>query len=307
MKILVTGATGFLGKRLCERLDELNSDYVQTSLSLGLDLRSEDDTVRFFCEIKPDIIINCAAYLGGVQFGYEHPAEMFYNNIKMEISILEACKAADVKRLINPIGNCSYPGIAEIYKEDEFWNGPLHDSVLAYGLAKKAFCVGSWAYHRQYGLDIVNLVFPNMYGPGDHFNPTKSHAVGGLIKKMVDATANGDKEVIVWGTGSPIREWLYVDDAVEALIRAIDIENKYDIVNVGVRNGVSIRETAEVLKRITGFGGNLVFDTSKIDGAPIKIMDSTRCEEVFNWLPQMPFEEGLSNAVNWYKDHMEEI
>ena len=307
MKILVTGATGFLGKRLCERLNELNCDYVRTSLSLGLDLRSENDVIDFFSKINPDIVINCAAFLGGVQFGYEHPAEMFYNNIKMEISLLEACKAAKVKRLINPIGNCSYPGIAEIYKEDEFWNGPLHDSVLAYGLAKKAFCVGSWAYHRQYGLDIVNLVFPNMYGPGDHFDPTKSHAVGGLIKKFVDASANGDKEVVVWGTGSPIREWLYVDDAVEALIRAIDIENKYDIVNIGVKNGVSIKETAEILKRITGFKGELVFDTTKIDGAPIKIMDSTRCEEVFHWIPQMPFEEGLANAVKWYKNHAKEI
>lgn len=303
MKILVTGATGFLGKRLCKKLDELNMNYVKTSLSLGLDLRSENDTVKFFKNESPDIVINCSAFLGGVQFGYEHPAEMFYNNIKMEISLLEACRVANVSKLINPIGNCSYPGTADIYKENEFWDGPLHESVLAYGLAKKAFCVGAWAYQKQYGLDIINLIFPNMYGPEDHFDPAKSHAVGGLIRKFVDACESGADKVVVWGTGSPVREWLYVDDAAEALIRAINIENKYDIVNVGVNYGTTIKETAEIIKRITGFKGELVFDTTKIDGAPIKIMDSERCKEVFNWLPEMSFEDGLRNTVKWYREN----
>lgn len=305
--ILVTGATGFLGKRVCKKLDTQGFEYVRTSLSLGLDLRDEQKTIDFFCTLKPDYVINCAAFLGGVQFGYDHAGEMFYDNIKMELSLLEACRAAAVKRLVNPIGNCSYPGVADIYRENEFWNGPLHESVLAYGMAKKAFCVGSWAYHRQYGLDVINLVFPNMYGPEDHFDPVRSHAVGGMIMRFVQAFEENRPEVVVWGTGKPVREWLYVDDGAEALLRALEIDYYPDIVNVGTNCGISIRDTALLIKKLTGYKGGLVFDTSKIDGAPNKVMDAGRCYQVLGWLPEMPFEEGMQRAIEWYIENREAV
>ncbi|MCI8888118.1 MAG: NAD-dependent epimerase/dehydratase family protein [Hungatella sp.] len=301
--ILVIGATGFLGKRVCRRLDKLEKDYVKTSLSLGVDLCDRGQAVRLFKEVKPDFVLNCAAFLGGVQFGYEHAAEMFKNNMEMELSILEACKEAEVKRLVNPIGNCSYPGIAKIYKEKEFWDGPLHESVLAYGLAKKAFCVGAWAYHKQYGMDIINLVFPNMYGPGDHFDPVRSHAVGGLIQKFVDAVDEGKKSVVIWGTGKPVREWLYVDDGAEAMIRAMEIPYYPDIINIGMNKGYSILETAEIIQQLTGFKGELMLDTSKIDGAPIKIMDVELCKKIFGWLPGMDYEEGLKRSIESYREY----
>lgn len=298
--ILVTGATGFLGTRLCMALEKRNMPYTKTSLSLGLDLRNEADTVKYFCETKPDYVLNCSAFLGGVQFGYEHAAEMFRNNMLMQLSLLEACRQSGVKRLINPIGNCSYPGDAEMYIESEFWNGPLHESVKAYGLAKKSFCVGSWAYGRQYGLDVINLVFSNMYGPNDHFDELRSHAVGALIMKFVEAKRRNEDKVVVWGTGKPVREWLHVDDACEAMIRALDIEPYNDIINIGVGKGYSIRETAEIIADIVGFQGEIVYDTSKIDGALCKQVNGDLCKKLMNWSPEIPFAEGLRATVDWY-------
>lgn len=303
--ILVLGATGFLGQCVCRKLDERKIEYRKTSLSLGTDLRDRKQTFQLFKEIRPDYVLNCAAFLGGVQFGYDHTAEMFTNNMEMELSLLEVCKEYKVKRLINPIGNCSYPGVAEIYRESEFWDGPLHESVLAYGLAKKAFCVGAWAYNRQYGTEIINLIFPNMYGPGDHFDPLRSHAVGGLIKKIVDAVDDGYKEVVIWGTGTPVREWLYIDDGAEAMVRSMDIEYYPDIINIGVKKGYSILETAQILKKLTGYHGKFIYDTSKIDGAPIKVMDCELCEKIFGWLPGMDYEEGLKNSIQSYREYKE--
>lgn len=300
--ILVLGATGFLGKVVMRKLGEQKSDFIGDSLSLGTDLRKRKEALLLFEKIRPEIVINCAAFLGGVQFGYEHAAEMFTNNLEIELSILEACRHVKVRRLINPIGNCSYPGIADIYREEEFWDGALHESVLSYGIAKKTFCVGSWAYYRQYGLETINLVFSNMYGPGDHFDPVRSHAVGGMIKKFVDAVDEDQKEVTIWGTGKPIREWLYVDDAAEAMIRAMSIPYYPDIINVGINKGYSILETANIIKKLTGFKGDIITDITRIDGAPVKIMDCLRCKEVFGWLPQMQYEEGLKRSISSYKE-----
>jgi len=301
--ILVTGATGFLGSRLCEKLDERNMPYIKTSLSMGLDLRDEKSTVDYFCTEKPDYVCNCAAFLGGVQFGYEHAAEMFRNNMLMQQSLLEACRRAGVKRLVNPIGNCSYPGGVNLYTESGFWDGPLHESVKAYGLARKSFCVGAWAYNKQYGLDTINLVFSNMYGPNDHFDEVRSHAVGALIMKFVKAAEEGLDKVVVWGTGTPIREWLHVDDGCEAMIRALDIEPYNDIINVGVARGYSIKETAEMIGRMIGYEGNIVYDTSKLDGAPCKRVDGTLCRKLLHWSPEIPFETGLEETVRWYLAH----
>lgn len=299
-KILVTGATGFLGSRLCEILSEQKISYEKTSRSLGVDLCDEKETIKYFCKIKPTYVLNCAAFIGGVQFGYEHAAEMFRNNMLMQLSLLEACRQSGVKRLVNPIGNCSYPGTASVYVENEFWNGPLHESVKAYGMAKKSFCVASWAYGKQYGLDVINLVFSNMYGPNDHFDEVRSHAVGALISKIVKAKQEDLPNVTVWGTGSPVREWLHVDDACEAMLQAIELEPYNDIINIGVAKGYSIKETAEIISEIVGFQGNLIYDTSKIDGAMCKQVDGSLCKKLMNWSPKISFEEGLKSTIDWY-------
>lgn len=303
--ILVTGATGFLGKRVCRQLQQSGNEYVSTSRSLGLDLRDRNATLEFFAELKPDYVLNCAAYVGGIQFGYKHPAELFHNNMQISINLLEAAKEFNVKRMVNPISNCAYPGEATFFKEHEFWNGPLHESVMVYGFVRKASWVGSWAYAKQYGLDVINLILSNMYGPEDHFEEERSHALGALIMKIVRAKQTAQEQVIVWGSGKPVREWLHVDDGAEAMIRALNVEPYVDPINIGIGKGISIWEMATLIKDLVGYEGELVLDTSKPDGAPYKTVDGSRGERVFNWLPKRNFKQGVTEAIEWYLENEE--
>ncbi|OQS38644.1 NAD-dependent epimerase/dehydratase family protein [Chromobacterium haemolyticum] len=301
--ILVTGCTGFLGKRVCKSLDTLGLPYTGISQRTGPDLRDRQATLDFFSETKPSKILNCAAFVGGIQFGYKHPAELFHNNLTMTLNLLEAAYLNQVKRIVNPISNCAYPGSATFFKEDEFWDGPLHESVMVYGFARKASWVGAWAYAKQYGLDVVNLILSNMYGPEDHFEEERSHALGALIMKIVKAKQAGLPQVIVWGSGTPVREWLHVDDGAEAMIRALDISSITDPVNIGVGRGISILEMATLIKNLVGYQGDLVLDRSKPDGAPYKTVDGSRGAQHFGWSPQRDFKQGIAETIDWYLEH----
>lgn len=298
--ILVTGATGFLGKRVCRLLEEQGVEYAQTSPSLGVDLRDAQQTDLLFAELNPEKVLNCAAYVGGIQFGYKHSAELFTNNLRMTLNLLEACHKYGAKRLVNPISNCAYPAQANLFREEEFWDGPLHESVLVYGFVRKASWVGSWAYNRQYGLDVLNLILSNMYGPEDHFEEERSHALGALVMKFVRAKMRGESEVVVWGSGKPVREWLHVDDGAKAMVLGLDCAASLDPVNVGVAQGISILEMAELIKRHVGYQGSIRLDTSKPDGAPYKTVDGSRGERLLGWRPQVNFEQGVKDTVEWF-------
>ena len=298
--ILVLGSNGFLGKRVCHKLKEKQIPYIGTSFSIGVDLREKEQTFKLFEKIKPTYVINCASYVGGIQFGYKHPGELFYNNTLMTANILEACRIYNIKRLINPISNCAYPGNLSIFKESEFWNGPLHESVMVYGQVRKNSWVGSWAYAKQYNLDTINLILSNMYGPEDHFDEERSHALGALIKKIVNAKFNKDPEVIIWGTGSPVREWLHVDDGAEAMIKALDILPYIDPINIGIQKGISINELSLLIKNIVKYDGELVFDISKPDGAPYKTVDGKLGNELLNWSPNTNLKTGITETIEWY-------
>lgn len=298
--ILVTGATGFLGKRVCKRLEELGKEYTKTSLSLGCDLREYSQVKKVFSELKPEYVLNCAAYVGGIQFGYKHFGEIFSNNLKMTTNLLEACREYSVRRLVNPISNCAYPGDATLFKEDEFWDGPLHESVMVYGFVRKAFWIGSWAYNYQYGLDIVNIILSNMYGPEDHFEEERSHALGALIMKFAKAKKEKQPFVEVWGSGKPIREWLHVDDGSEAMIRSLNIQSHNEPINIGVASGVSIIDMALKIKDLVGYEGDIKLDPSKPDGAPYKTVDGSKGEKLFSWKPQIEFENGVKQTIEWY-------
>ncbi|MCZ4696350.1 NAD-dependent epimerase/dehydratase family protein [Ancylomarina euxinus] len=298
--ILVTGATGFLGKRVCRKLDEKGIPHIKTSLSLGVDLREKEQVFQFFKSHQIDYVLNCAAYVGGIQFGYKHFGELFTNNLLMTTNLLEATKEFNVKRLVNPISNCAYPGEATLFKESEFWDGPLHESVMVYGFVRKAFWVGSWAYNYQYGLDIVNIILSNMYGPEDHFEEERSHALGALIMKFVDAKENNSPCVDVWGSGKPVREWLHVDDGAEAMVRSLEVDSHREPINIGVAQGISIIEMAEIIKNIVGYTGEIKLDPSKPDGAPYKTVDGSKGEKLFGWKPETDFIEGVKSTVNWY-------
>ncbi len=304
MKVFVPGGNGFLGKRVVRKLEEKNIDCVSLSLRDGYDFRDFAQTKKLFNRERFDAIINCAAFVGGIQFGYEKPGEIFYNNILMSTNLMEASRLADVKRFINPISNCTYPGhLTKDFKEEEWWDGPLHESVLVYGFARKASWVQSWAYYKQYGFVTINLILPNMYGPGDHFEEKRSHALGALIMKFAEARRKDLAEVVVWGTGKPVREWLYVDDGAEVLIKALEIEPIIEPVNVGVGKGVSILELAELIKEVVGYQGKITLDETKPDGAPHKTMDNTRLRDIFNWVPPTSLREGIKKTAKWYMDN----
>ena len=305
--ILVTGATGFLGKRVCQLLEERKLDYIKTSRSLGLDLRDRNATLDWFATKRPSRIIHCAAYVGGIQFGLKHSAELFHNNMHMALNLFEAAKQSGIERLINPISNCAYPAAATLFREDEFWDGPLHESVMVYGFARKASWMGSWAYAKQYGLDTINLILSNMYGPGDHFEAERSHALGALVMKFVKAQQARQPEVIIWGTGTPIREWLHVDDGAEALIRALDIAPCLDPINIGVGKGISIADMARMIAEMVGYQGKLTFDPSKPDGAPYKTVDGSRGETLLNWKPDKDFVFGVRETISWYIQNQSKI
>lgn len=299
--ILVTGATGFVGKEMCSRLRASDRPFVGIGHE-EYELRDFESTKAAFEKYRPEIVINLAAYLGGVHFGIKHAAEMFTNNMLMQINILEACRMYQVKRLINPIGSCVYPGALEVYVEEKLWDGPIHESVLPFATAKRAFVVASEAYRKQYGLDVINLVMSNMYGPGDHFDEERAHAVGGLIKKMLDAKYQGKDSVTVLGTGKPVREWLFIRDAVEALYGALDMQPYTGVLNIGAQKGYSIRETAEMIKDIVGYKGDLIYDTSAPDGALIKTVDGTKGQKILSWKPSVSFKEGLKETVQWFEE-----
>lgn len=301
--ILVTGATGFLGKRVCRTLDARGLRYQKTSKTLGCDLRDPEQSQQLFKRHMPETVLNCAAYVGGISYGYEHPAELFKNNLLMTLNLLECCHEFKIKRLVNPISNCVYPAQATLFKESEFWNGPLHESVLAYGFARKASWVGAWAYHRQFGMDVINLVLSNMYGPEDHFDEARSHALGALVRKFVDARDRGENRVEVWGSGRPVREWLYVDDGAEAMVRGLDIEPYQDPINIGVANGISIHDLARLIKQKTGFKGDIVFDPSRPDGAPYKTVDGSIGRRMMGWSPNTPLDRGIELTIDWYVKH----
>ncbi|MBB5206392.1 GDP-L-fucose synthase [Inhella inkyongensis] len=306
--ILVTGATGFLGRHVCALLEQKGLAFGQTSLSLGVDLRDPAATQALFARVfegqAQRRVIHCAAFVGGIQFGLKHAAELFHHNLAMTLSLLEASKLAGVQRLVNPISNCAYPGAATLFKEDEFWDGPLHESVLVYGFARKASWVGAYAYQQQHGLDSINLILSNMYGPGDHFEPERSHALGALVHRIHEAKRKGAPEVVIWGTGTPVREWLHVQDGAEALVRALDAPPCSDPINIGVASGISILEMARLIADELGYTGRLLTDPSKPDGAPYKTVDGSRGQALLNWCPKREFRQGVRDTIDWYlKNH----
>lgn len=298
--ILVTGATGFLGKRVCRHLENTGLPHEKISLSLGLDLRNLDQTISYFKKNTPQYVLNCAAYVGGIQFGSKYPGEIFKNNLLITLNLLEVAKIFNIKRMVNPISNCSYPGNATLFKESEYWDGPLHDSVMTYGFVRKASWVGAFAYSQQYKLDVINLVFSNMYGPEDHFEEERSHALGALIMKCVQAKERKVSEVEIWGTGQPVREWLHVDDAAEAMVRSLYVNKTNDIVNIGVGSGISIIEMANIIKKYVGYDGQFRLNKLKPDGAPFKTVDGSRGRSLLGWGPTRDLELGIKETIDWY-------
>ena len=302
MTVLVMGATGFLGKRVTKKLDEKNIKYVKFSKSLGVDFTNFQEFSSAIQKLPTRIntIINCAALVGGIKYGLEHTGEMFYTNSLISLNLYEVARQLGINKIINPISNCSYPrDLTGQFTEQEWWNGELDDSVAVYGMVRKMSYIQSVAYFKQYGIKTINLIVPNMYGPEDHFDEVRSHALGALIRKITQAKEKDDARVVVWGTGSPVREWLYVDDCAEAIYRSLTSLDTIEPINIGCGKGISVKDLAFLIAEIVGYKGELFFDVSKPDGAPYKVMDVSRCSERLHWLPAMSIRDGIKESVRW--------
>jgi GDP-L-fucose synthase len=304
MKIAIAGGFGFLGSNIVRKLQEKDYGPVPFSRRNGVDIRVFDQINEFLAKMKPDMVINCAAHVGGIAYNALAPVEIYEDNLLIGFNLVKACYLNDVKKLVNIMPNCTYPGVAEIYREAEWWDGEMHETVLTYGMPRKAIWVHCWSYKTKYGFNSIHIVLPNLYGPGDYFDPVRSHALGALIRKIVDAKLNGSSRVEIWGTGNPVREWGYVEDAAEGIITALEKHDDIEILNLGEGKGYSIIEVAEMIKKTIGWKGEFVFDSSRPDGAPRKVLDVEKMRKVLGWKPKTSIKEGIRKTVAWYMQNI---
>ncbi|MBT9151050.1 MAG: GDP-L-fucose synthase [candidate division WS2 bacterium] len=244
-----------------------------------------------------------AALVGGIGATSEKPAEFFYNNLMMGVQMMEQGRLFGLEKFVAIGTVCAYPQNIPIpFREEDLWNGYPEETNASYGLAKKMTLVQAQAYRQQYGFNAIYLLPVNLYGPGDNFDPKTSHAIPALIKKCLDAIEEGKEEIVVWGTGKPTREYLYVEDAAEAILLAVEKYNKPDPVNLGSGFEISIRDLVELIAGLTGFKGRIIWDTSRPDGQPRRLFDSSRAEREFGFKSTTSFEEGLRKTIEWYKE-----
>ena len=303
-KILVTGGTGFLGKYLIDKLIKLGvkKENIFVPFFEDYDLRKMEDCLEVIKGKK--IVIHLAGVVGGIGFNREHPGKAFYDNAAMALNILEAARLEKVEKFTGIGSVCAYPKNIPIpFKEEDLWLGYPEETNASYGLAKKFMLVQSQAYRAEYDLNAIHLLMLNLYGPGDNFNPKSSHVIPALIKKVADAKKEGKNYIEAWGTGKPTREFFYVEDAAEGIILATERYNKPEPVNLGSGMEISIKDLAELICKLMDFKGEIRWNTSKPDGQPRRLFDSTKAEKEFGFKANTSFEEGLKKTINWYLEN----
>lgn len=299
--ILVTGGQGFLGAAVRRRLEEANVHGVIAPRSSEFDLRNPAEIERLLEKAAPKLLVHLAATVGGIGANMEHPGKFFYENAVMGIHLIEEARKAGVEKLVLVGTVCSYPKHTPVpFREDDFWNGYPEETNAPYGIAKKALLVQAQAYRQEYGLNSIYLVPVNLYGPGDNFDPQTSHVIPALIRKFVEATKQKRSVVEAWGTGTASREFLYVDDAAEAITLAMERYNEPEPVNLGSSFEITVRELAELIAQLTGFTGEIRWDRTKPDGQPRRKLDVSRAREAFGFEASTDFETGLKTTIDWY-------
>jgi len=303
-RITVTGGTGFLGSVVVEKLRAAGAREVFVPRSSDYDLTDMAAVKRLYADARPQVVIHLAAVVGGIGANRANPGKFFDDNLMMGAQLMEEGRKAGVEKF-TAIGTiCAYPKFAPVpFKEDDLWNGYPEETNAPYGLAKKMLLVQAQAYRAQYGFNAIYLLPVNLYGPGDNFNPESSHVIPALIKRFTAAAAAGQKEVTVWGTGRATREFLYVDDCAQGVCLASARYEKPEPVNLGAGFEISIKDLAGVIARLTGFGGKITWDSSKPDGQPRRMLDTSRAGAEFGFKAKTNFEEGLKETIKWYKEN----
>jgi GDP-L-fucose synthase len=300
--VLVTGGSGFLGHEVLAKLDAVGCKKVIAPRKREYDLRERSQIVRLLDSAAPDLIIHLAAVVGGIGANRLHPGEFFYDNAIMGIELIECARRLNVRKFVCLGTICAYPKFAPVpFREEDLWNGYPEETNAPYGLAKKMLLVQAQAYRQEYGFNCIYLLPVNLYGPKDNFDPQTSHVIPGLIRKLLEARARGERTVTCWGTGSASREFLYVEDAAEAILLAAERYNKPDPVNIGSAHEITIRELAELLCKLTGFEGELIWDTTQPDGQPRRRLDVARAEREFGFLAKTSLVDGLRHTIEWYQ------
>jgi len=303
-RVCVTGGAGFLGKVGVRKLQERGAKDIFVPNFPEYNLVNLDDINRLLDDSKPDLIIHLAAQVGGIGANREHPAEFFYNNLMMGVQLMHRAWETGVGKFVAIGTICAYPKFTPIpFEEANLWDGYPEETNAPYGLAKKMLLVQAQSYRQQYDYNAIFLLPVNLYGPGDNFNPASSHVIPALIRKCLEANEAGQDEIVVWGDGSPTREFLYVEDAAEGILLASERYNGDQPVNLGSGNEISIKDLVELIAKLTGFNGKLVWDTSKPNGQPRRALSTKRAEEFFGFKAQMTFEEGLKRTIAWYQEN----
>jgi GDP-L-fucose synthase len=303
-RIMLTGGSGFLGARVRERLEAAGAAEVVVVRRRDFDLTEPASVAGAYDAAQPDTVVHLAAEVGGIGANRANPGRYFYANMAMGLHLIEEGRRREVEKFVQVGTVCSYPKFTPVpFSEDELWNGYPEETNAPYGIAKKSLLVMLQAYREQYGLNGIYLMPVNLYGPGDNFDPATSHVIPALIRKCEEARVTGASEVVCWGTGSASREFLYVDDCAEAIAAATDGFDGPEPVNVGSSSEISIRDLTELIARLTGFEGELVWDSSKPDGQPRRCLNTTRAKEYFGFEASTPLEEGLRATIEWWREH----
>ena len=307
-RVTVTGGAGFLGSFVVAELQKQGATDIFVPRSKDYDLVKHADVVRLVEDARPDIIIHLAAHVGGIGANRLHPAEFFYDNLMMGVQLMHEAWKHGVEKFVAIGTVCAYPKFTPVpFKEDDLWNGYPEETNAPYGLAKKILLVQAQAYRQQYGFNAIYLLPVNLYGPRDNFDLESSHVIPALIRKMIEAQERGDQQVVLWGDGSPTREFLYVEDAAEGIVQAAEKYNGPEPVNLGSGQEISIKDLAETIADLTGFQGEIVWDTTKPNGQPRRALDVSRAKQYFGWEAKTSFPEGLKRTVAWFREHRHEI
>ncbi|MGE0229517.1 MAG: GDP-L-fucose synthase family protein [Dehalococcoidia bacterium] len=300
--VLVTGGSGFLGRSVVARLRARGAGNVVAPRSADYDLREVADVRRCLADARADLVIHLAAVVGGIGANREHPGDFFYDNAVMGIHLIEESRRAGIQKFVTVGTVCSYPKFTPVpFHEDSLWDGYPEETNAPYGLAKKMLLVQGQAYREQYGFNAVYLIPVNLYGPGDNFDPASSHVIPALIKKCIDARDGGHPAIEVWGTGAASREFIYVEDAAEAIVAAAERYNGADPVNIGAGFEVTIRDLVDLIVELTGYEGEVRWDPARPDGQPRRMLDTSRARQLFGFEATTDFRTGLEATIAWYE------